>query len=84
MLELGEFSQTAHQEVADLAGGIGLRLLIFIGPEFERVRRPEASLHFENARSATEWLKNNRPSDLVILLKGSRGIGVEQTMEGLG
>ena len=84
MLELGEFSRAAHQEIVDLAGSLGLGLLVFVGPEFGAVRLPDASLHFDNAADAAEWLRGQQISDYILLLKGSRGIGVEQVIEGLG
>jgi len=83
MLELGEYSRAAHQEIADLAGSLGLGLLVFIGPEFGLVRLPVASVHFQDASGAVAWLRGQRVSDCVLLLKGSRGIGVERVMEAL-
>jgi len=83
MLELGDYSPTAHQEIADLAGSLGLSLLVFIGPEFARVQRPEASVHFGDAAAAAAWLQSLRVRNCVLLLKGSRGIGVERVLESL-
>jgi UDP-N-acetylmuramoyl-tripeptide--D-alanyl-D-alanine ligase len=83
MLELGDYSRAAHQEIADLAGSLGLNLLVFIGPEFAQVQRPGASVHFEDSAAAAAWLQNQPVSDCVLLLKGSRGIGVERVLESL-
>lgn len=83
MLELGEYCRAAHQEVADLAGSLGLALLVFIGPEFGAVQLPPASAHFQDAAQAAAWLRGQHVRDCILLLKGSRGIGVERVLEGL-
>jgi UDP-N-acetylmuramoyl-tripeptide--D-alanyl-D-alanine ligase len=84
MLELGQDSASAHQAAADLAGSLHLHPLVFIGPEFGRVRLPDHARHFDSAASAASWLRGQDLPACVLLLKGSRGIGVERVLEGLG
>ncbi len=83
MRELGEFSREAHQQIADLAASLGLDLLVFIGPDFGAVRLPDGAQHFADAAGASGWLREQRVNNYVLLLKGSRGIGVERVMDAL-
>ncbi len=83
MLELGEHEAAEHRGIAELAGGLGLDPLVFIGPRFGAVPLPEGARHFPDAAAAAAWLREQGLRDRVLLLKGSRGIGVERTLEGL-
>jgi UDP-N-acetylmuramyl pentapeptide synthase len=58
-------------------------VLVFIGPEFANVQRPEGSVHFGDSSAAAAWLQRQRVSNCILLLKGSRGIGVERVLESL-
>jgi UDP-N-acetylmuramoyl-tripeptide--D-alanyl-D-alanine ligase len=84
MLELGDEEQNAHQAIADQAGAMDLDPLLFIGPRFGRVRLPQQARHFADAAAASAWLAGQSIQDRLLLLKGSRSIGVEAVLEGLG
>jgi UDP-N-acetylmuramoyl-tripeptide--D-alanyl-D-alanine ligase len=92
MLELGEHAASLHAECGTAAADAGLDLLIVVGSETARgladaaVRRgmPAAAvMHVRDASEATEVvLQRIRPGDLV-LVKGSRGIGLDRVVERL-
>ncbi len=84
MLEIGPTETEAHQAIADQAGSLDLDPLVFIGPRFGRVRLPEGARHFATAAEAGSWLSEQGLRDRLLLLKGSRSIGVAAVLEGLG
>lgn len=83
MLELGSSETEAHQAIADQAGRLDLTPLVFIGPRFGRAALPDGAKHFADAPLASAWLAKQGIKNHVLLLKGSRSIGVEQVLEGL-
>jgi UDP-N-acetylmuramoyl-tripeptide--D-alanyl-D-alanine ligase len=78
MLELGEASGVAHMEVIELLEKAGFREIILVGPLFANAKVPESYRVFSSVAECTEWLKEHPLRDRLILLKGSRGIGLEQ------
>jgi UDP-N-acetylmuramoyl-tripeptide--D-alanyl-D-alanine ligase len=91
MLELGEGSLTAHREVGRLAGKLGVEVLIAIGEWAESIREgaltggiKQDNVHcFKDKGSATTAMKGLLGEGDVILVKGSRGAGMEEIVEGL-
>jgi len=90
MRELGAESLRLHQQVGRHAGRIGLELLITVGREAEalgeearRTGGVKRWVHQEEAGEVAELLlERSRPGDLV-LLKGSRRVGLERVLDGL-
>lgn len=92
MLELGSAGPDAHREIGDAVGKTaGVDLAVFIGPlslsGAERLRRiwpAERVVHVESleARSAAKVAGLLRAGDRV-LLKGSRGMGLERVVSAL-
>ena len=78
MLELGSYSREEHQKIVDQLSEIPLLSVILVGREFCATLRPEGFKCFENTVQAQDYLTENRPSDTLILIKGSRGIGLEK------
>jgi len=76
MLELGEYSKKEHQEVTSLCENLNLSCY-FIGEEFQKVNN-EA---FKNRRDFEEHIQKETIRKKTILLKGSRGIGLEKLVE---
>jgi UDP-N-acetylmuramoyl-tripeptide--D-alanyl-D-alanine ligase len=83
MLELGIYSNEEHQKIVDRLSEIPLISVILVGKEFFATHRPERFKCFQNTAEAQEYLIGNKPSDTLILLKGSRGIGLEKITESL-
>lgn len=80
MFELGSRSRDYHREAGELAQKVGVDLLVAVGEEarwyVEGFSGP--SVCFPDARAASEALVEHlRPGDYVVI-KGSRGVGLER------
>lgn len=83
MLELGDYSQEEHKKIIKLLEEKGLELVVLIGGEFGKAVK-ESNLEykwFPNSEMARDWLDLQNLDNYIVLLKGSRGIGVEKTFE---
>jgi UDP-N-acetylmuramoyl-tripeptide--D-alanyl-D-alanine ligase len=87
MLELGEQETQFHRDAGlaiprsiDVIAGVGKRSLALLDGAAEAGFDRSALHHFENAEAAGEWLKTEvREGDLV-LVKGSRGVGLDRAV----
>lgn len=79
MLELGEESETEHQNILKLALELGFNEIITVGKNFKNVNF--STLSFENTAELIEYLKLNKIQSENILLKGSRGIALEKSLD---
>jgi len=80
MFELGDESAQQHEEIAALAETLGMSTLLFLGKHFYRLKDKYKGQFFMNTIDAQEWLKENPIKDSLILLKGSRGMALEQLL----
>jgi UDP-N-acetylmuramoyl-tripeptide--D-alanyl-D-alanine ligase len=85
MLELGEWSEKEHRaiggqvtKIAQLIIGVGeaTKVLLETAPNIE-------TRWFENATEAAKWIPTQIQNGDVILVKGSRSIGLEKVVEAL-
>lgn len=79
MFELGAGARAYHQEAGELAAEAGVDLLVCVGEEARWYAEafPGQSLLYEEAESAASELGDAlRPRDYVVI-KGSRGVGLE-------
>jgi UDP-N-acetylmuramoyl-tripeptide--D-alanyl-D-alanine ligase len=81
MLELGEESLTEHQAIIQKCLASNIDTLVFVGPEFERAKQSGRGLYFKSAAEAKTWFLAQDFGQGVILLKASRGIGLEQLLK---
>ncbi len=77
MLELGEESIKEHQAIIDLLKEKNLLNYVLVGPVFASLEKKQA---FTNAKEASEYFKKQFISDYTILIKGSRGIKLEDVL----
>lgn len=83
MFELGEESAKEHQAIADLAISLGFNQSYFVGEHFAQINTP--GQQFATFEAFTEYLKGNTTmTNASILIKGSRGMKLERTLELLG
>jgi UDP-N-acetylmuramoyl-tripeptide--D-alanyl-D-alanine ligase len=75
MLELGDISLTAHQEIVDYVNQHKIPTIL-VGKEMGKTQSD--LLHFESWQALKEEVDLQDISDKVILLKGSRGIRLEE------
>ena len=79
MLELGNESLAEHKNIVDLTQKLKLKG-IFIGNEFMKIKN-DSILVFESGKEAKEYLTRENLHGNTILIKGSRGIKLEQMKE---
>ncbi len=80
MLELGEAAGEAHREVVDLLETAGFREVILVGSSFANTEVPGSYHVFSSVTECAGWLEEHSLRDRMILLKGSRGIGLEELL----
>jgi UDP-N-acetylmuramoyl-tripeptide--D-alanyl-D-alanine ligase len=87
MLELGEAAPTEHAEIGALLARLPIHAVFAYGPQakhiVQAVGETKWAEHFEDkTRLGAEVSRSIRPGD-VILLKGSRGMAMEEVIEKL-
>jgi UDP-N-acetylmuramoyl-tripeptide--D-alanyl-D-alanine ligase len=86
MLELGAQGVELHSACGQAAAEAGLDIVVGVGGQAEHLAsaacvRGTAALFLPDAEAAGRWMSTHlRPGDLV-LLKGSRGVHLERTLE---
>lgn len=80
MLELGETSVQEHQQVVSLLHQKKLHDYILVGPIFSEIEKEKS---FLNAKEAASFLQQQEIKNKTILIKGSRGIALEQVLHTL-
>jgi UDP-N-acetylmuramoyl-tripeptide--D-alanyl-D-alanine ligase len=84
MLELGDESDAEHQKLAGLVRALRIDKVVFCGPEMKAAARQYAEAeYFEQKTELAEWLKNKEFSKTLVLIKGSRGMGLETLKDSL-
>jgi UDP-N-acetylmuramoyl-tripeptide--D-alanyl-D-alanine ligase len=86
MLELGPQSPRLHREIGLYAAGQGLDLLVTVGPLAAEMRSEfeGESYAVADAGAAAELLQTLLGTGDTVLVKGSRGVGLERVAEALG
>jgi UDP-N-acetylmuramoyl-tripeptide--D-alanyl-D-alanine ligase len=81
MLELGDKSKEEHQAIVRLLESLGFKDVFLIGREFCETKN---SFHtFQNVEEFSSYINTIPPMDFSILMKGSRGIGIEKSLDSL-
>ena len=83
MFELGDASQDEHHRILRLVKNLGFQEIVLVGPEFMAVAGPTYKNSFTDRHEALHWLKKQHFRDRSILLKGSRGMELENLLEAL-
>lgn len=81
MLELGAESDAEHQEIAVLAQNLFFWKLILIGKEFSAASKLISCKHFDSVEMLKPWFDEQKYENAHILLKGSRGMKLEQLLK---
>jgi len=79
MKEMGENCKQEHEALVQLAQAHGFTNVILVGKEFEQVQHNYR--YFETAAAAGEWLAAHLPDNAIMLVKGSRGSKMEDTLQ---
>ena len=86
MLEMGTHAEGAHAACGKAAAEAGIDLVVGVRGNAQHLAAAAcwggtASIFLPDAQTAGEWLaKNVQPGD-VILIKGSRGVGLERSID---
>jgi UDP-N-acetylmuramoyl-tripeptide--D-alanyl-D-alanine ligase len=83
MLELGEDSLSEHQQIIEFIKNYGLwkkGKVILIGHTFSRLEE-DGAICFSSKNEAGKYLETQNINSHLILLKGSRGIGLETLLK---
>lgn len=78
MLELGDSSENEHRKILDEIISRGFEEAILVGKIFGKVASGSQYRTFPDSASLSVYLKDNPPRDYSILVKGSRGVGLEK------
>ncbi|MGB5069769.1 MAG: UDP-N-acetylmuramoyl-tripeptide--D-alanyl-D-alanine ligase [Flavobacteriales bacterium] len=79
MRELGETSLSEHAAIIQLVKQLGLDAIL-VGSEFMQAAPEVALRRFPNVAAAVEALKAAKPTGLLVLVKGSRGVKLEEVV----
>ena len=78
MFELGDYSEQEHQMVADLCAAKGVEAIL-VGPAFAKTKTNLRC--FETVAGCKSYLQDQQIVQSTILIKGSRGMKMEQLQE---
>lgn len=77
MFELGEYARNEHHQILELALSYNFGMVVAIGPLFGIFKDKFPFSFFSNTSDFASYLKQHPVSDHVVLLKGSRKMGLE-------
>ena len=80
MFELGDESAVQHQLIISEAENTNVATLIFIGKHFYEQKGDHRGHFFQNPAEAKAFLEQTTIKDSLVLLKGSRGMALEQLL----
>ena len=85
MFELGAGAREYHQEAGALAGEVGVELLVCVGDEARWYAEgfPGKVLFYEDAEAAAEEIEGELRGGDYVVVKGSRGVGLERLTQRL-
>lgn len=81
MLELGETAAAEHLDIAHLAQSLDFEKIILVGPYFADAAKTLGLLHYSNVNELGAALDWPALAGSEILIKGSRGMKLEQLLE---
>jgi UDP-N-acetylmuramoyl-tripeptide--D-alanyl-D-alanine ligase len=82
MFELGEFAESEHKSVLDLLSSQRLEAVYLAGEEFFKHKDKFPDFNFFEDRSGLhEHLSGEKLNEKIILIKGSRGMQMEQLLD---
>ncbi|MES2829157.1 MAG: UDP-N-acetylmuramoyl-tripeptide--D-alanyl-D-alanine ligase [Bacteroidota bacterium] len=80
MFELGTEAEEQHRLIAKQAEATNADLIIFVGKYFYGIKDELQGLFFETPAEASKYLSENPVRGSLVLLKGSRGMALEQLL----
>lgn len=83
MFELGDAAHEEHQKIADKVVKMRLQLILLAGKEFLKCQVANNVHVFEDGSALKAYLEDLNPKGYLILIKGSRGMKLEQVIDAL-
>jgi UDP-N-acetylmuramoyl-tripeptide--D-alanyl-D-alanine ligase len=81
MFELGDSAEAEHRALGELLAELQLDNAVLIGPLLQAAAQAHpAARHFATKAEAAEWLAHHPLAGQLVLLKGSRGMGLESLL----
>ncbi len=81
MFELGDSAEAEHRALGTLLAELGLTNAVLIGPLLRAAAQAHPAAHyFATKAEAAEWLAHHPLAGQLVLLKGSRGMGLESLL----
>lgn len=81
MFELGKSSETEHQTIAELLDNNQFKQIFLVGENFQKISTSQKITFCKDAEELKEILKASPIENAYILLKGSRGVHLEDCIE---
>ncbi|MBZ4190119.1 UDP-N-acetylmuramoyl-tripeptide--D-alanyl-D-alanine ligase [Niabella beijingensis] len=81
MAEMGAATETEHRHIVQLIEQHAWNDVILVGKPFERYK--EQFRYFETSGEAAEWVREHKPENALLLVKGSRSSQMEKVVEGM-
>jgi UDP-N-acetylmuramoyl-tripeptide--D-alanyl-D-alanine ligase len=81
MKEMGAEEKAEHTELVSLIRAHQWQNVILVGKEFDGIT--DGFMHFEDSKAAAVFVKEHKPQNAAILIKGSRGSKMELLLEAL-
>ncbi|MDB2701892.1 UDP-N-acetylmuramoyl-tripeptide--D-alanyl-D-alanine ligase [Flavobacteriaceae bacterium] len=83
MLELGDYAAAEHQSIVRLVKAANFDEIILVGPLFSSSTKEDGLHYFTTTVALKKHLQNNPIQESTVLIKGSRGIALEQLLDEL-
>ncbi|NUM31572.1 MAG: UDP-N-acetylmuramoyl-tripeptide--D-alanyl-D-alanine ligase [Bacteroidetes bacterium] len=83
MFEMGNFADDEHKNIYKLAKSLGFNKLVVAGLHFCKQAKTEGDECYKNAEEINLLLKNENLDNTAIFIKGSRGMAMENTLNGI-
>jgi UDP-N-acetylmuramoyl-tripeptide--D-alanyl-D-alanine ligase len=80
MFELGPESEAEHRALGHLLQELPIATVLLVGAHMQHAQHG-SFLHFATKAEAAEWLRTNPLRSRQLLIKGSRGMGLETLLE---
>ena len=82
MMELGEATEAEHESLGKLVASVNPDQTIFCGKfVLDSHNQVSQSKYFKTKNELVDYLKSNPIIDSIILIKASRGVGLETIVE---
>ena len=81
MFELGDYSETEHQKITDLATDLGFDKIYIVGERFFKTQTASGILKFSSLEDVQKVLDKKDFTGKTILIKGSRGMAMERLLD---